>query len=168
MAFTAYTYTYICKNSNSNISAERIPRIRNSSLTHCTSVPEEDEEEYHDNDNQKGESVTTIKDLTERLETLQKLNDLLTKRGTMLQRALNELESLETISPELSAKIKAVNEKATQFRIAANAMVKVCIYLYIQSICLCLLCFLIVIFVLRGLERGVCRVYASVVERRVE
>ncbi|XP_003427315.3 oxysterol-binding protein 1 isoform X3 [Nasonia vitripennis] len=85
---------------------------------------EEEEDEYQDNDNQKGEHVSTIKDLTERLETLQKWNDILTKRGTILQRALNDLESLETISPDLSTKIKTVNEKATQFKIAANAMIK--------------------------------------------
>lgn len=104
---------------------ERLHSARDSIVNIVAFVSEEEEDEYQDNDNQKGEHVSTIKDLTERLETLQKWNDILTKRGTMLQRALNDLESLETISPDLSAKIKSVNEKATQFKIAANAMIKV-------------------------------------------
>ena len=65
--------------------------------------------------------MSKIKDLNEKLETLQKWNEVLTKRGTMLQRALNDLEQEEMLSHD---KIKAINEKATQFRVAANAMTK--------------------------------------------
>lgn len=66
-----------------------------------------------------------IKDLSQRLEDLQACNDLINKKGTMLQRALNELEALEPPSPELAAKIKTVTERATLFRIAAGAMINV-------------------------------------------
>ncbi|XP_011494145.1 PREDICTED: oxysterol-binding protein 1 isoform X2 [Ceratosolen solmsi marchali] len=84
---------------------------------------EEDEEEYQDNDNQKNDNASTMKDLAEKLETVQKCNEILTKTGTMFQRALGELESLAFIIPELSLKIKAVNEKAMQFRVTANTMI---------------------------------------------
>ncbi|XP_014473458.1 PREDICTED: oxysterol-binding protein 1 isoform X1 [Dinoponera quadriceps] len=84
---------------------------------------EEEEEEYQDNDNQKAETASVIKDLTRRLDDLQACNDLIFKQGTMLQRALNDLETLEPPSPELAAKIKTVSERATLFRIAANAMI---------------------------------------------
>ncbi|XP_076177462.1 oxysterol binding protein isoform X5 [Ptiloglossa arizonensis] len=83
----------------------------------------EEEEEFQDNDSQKTEQVSVIKDLSKRLEDLQACNDLINKKGAMLQRALNDLESLESPSPELAAKIKTVSERATLFRIAAGAMV---------------------------------------------
>lgn len=86
---------------------------------------EEEEEEYQDNDNQKVETASVIKDLTRRLDDLQACNDLIFKQGTMLQRALSDLETLEPPSPELAAKIKTVSERATLFRIAANAMISV-------------------------------------------
>ncbi|XP_016906592.1 oxysterol-binding protein 1 isoform X3 [Apis cerana] len=83
---------------------------------------EEEEEEFQDNDSQKPEQVS-VKDLSQRLENLQACNDLLVKKGTMLQRILNELEALEPPSAELGTKIKTVSERATLFRIAASAMV---------------------------------------------
>ncbi|XP_026672135.1 oxysterol-binding protein 1 isoform X4 [Ceratina calcarata] len=85
----------------------------------------EEEEEYgirQDNDNQKPEQVT-VKDLTQRLEELQACHDLLLKKGGILHRTLNELEALEPPLPELAAKVKTVNERATLFRMAASAMV---------------------------------------------
>lgn len=86
---------------------------------------EEEEEEYQDNENQKGEQASIIKDLTGRLEDLQTCNDLMARKGASLQRALIDLESLEPGVPEFSAKIKAVQERAIAFRIAANAMIGV-------------------------------------------
>ncbi|XP_053983794.1 oxysterol-binding protein 1 isoform X2 [Hylaeus volcanicus] len=83
----------------------------------------EEEEEFQDNDSQKPEQVSVIKDLSQHLEDLQACNDLINSKGIMLQRALNDLESLEPPSPELAAKIKTVSERATLFRIAAGAMV---------------------------------------------
>ncbi|XP_067204687.1 oxysterol-binding protein 1 isoform X2 [Linepithema humile] len=83
----------------------------------------EEEEEYQDNDNQNVETASVIKDLTRRLEDLQACNDLIFKQGAALQRALTDLETLEPPSPELAAKFKTVSERATLFRIAANAMI---------------------------------------------
>lgn len=86
---------------------------------------EEEEEEYQDNDNQKVENTSVIKDLTQRLQDLQACNDVMVKHGTALQRALTDLEALEPSSSDLTAKLKVVNERATLFRIAATAMVNV-------------------------------------------
>jgi hypothetical protein len=49
------------------------------------------------------------------------------KTGTMLQRTVNDFESLGCLFPELLPKIKAFNDKATQFRIAANNTITVII-----------------------------------------
>lgn len=87
-------------------------------------VSEEDEEDYQDNDNQKAEHNSIVKDLTDRLEGLQTCSDLITKRGAALQRALNELETLD-VSTNVSPKIKAVNERAALFRIASSTMINV-------------------------------------------
>ncbi|XP_066593979.1 oxysterol-binding protein 1 isoform X2 [Prorops nasuta] len=84
---------------------------------------EEEEEEYQDNENQNGEQLSNIKELAERLENLQACHDLIWKNGTLLQRALSELEASEPPCPELAAKMKTVSEKAALFRIAANAMI---------------------------------------------
>lgn len=89
------------------------------------SLLEEEEEEYQDNDNQNVETASVIKDLTRRLDDLQACNDLMMKQGSALQRALADLEMLESPSPELTAKVKIVSERATLFRIAANAMINV-------------------------------------------
>ncbi|XP_070149851.1 oxysterol-binding protein 1 isoform X2 [Polyergus mexicanus] len=83
----------------------------------------EEEEEYQDNDNQNVETASVIKDLTRRLDDLHACNDLIFKQGSALQRALSDLETLDTPSPELAAKFKTVSERATLFRIAANAMI---------------------------------------------
>ncbi|XP_076644474.1 oxysterol binding protein isoform X2 [Halictus rubicundus] len=83
----------------------------------------EEEEEFQDNDSQKAEEASVIKDVSQRLEDLQSCYDLINKRGTMLQRSLNDLEAVEPPSPELAAKIKTVSERAALFRIAAGAMV---------------------------------------------
>ncbi|XP_018054648.1 PREDICTED: oxysterol-binding protein 1 isoform X2 [Atta colombica] len=84
---------------------------------------EEEEEEYQDNDNQNVETASVIKDLTRRLDDLQACNDLMLKQGSGLQRALSDLEMIEPPSLELAAKFKIVSERATLFRIAANAMI---------------------------------------------
>ncbi|XP_058806393.1 oxysterol-binding protein 1 isoform X2 [Phymastichus coffea] len=80
--------------------------------------------EEEENDNQMGDNMTSIKELTDRLKKLQKLNDLLTKHNTTLQHSVTDLESCEALVPELAAKIKTVNEKFTQFINTANSMVK--------------------------------------------
>lgn len=92
---------------------------------YAKSLLEEEEEEYQDNDNQNVETASVIKDLTRRLDDLQACNDLISKQGAALQRALSDLETLEPPSLELAAKFKTVSERATLFRIAANAMISV-------------------------------------------
>ena len=90
-----------------------------------TIISVEEEEEYQGNDNQKGEQVSSLKDLTERLVHLQSCNDFLTKRGMELQRAITDLEIQESVSHELSTKIKALSDCATLFNVAASAVIKV-------------------------------------------
>lgn len=108
-------------------SLRKIPDVIYTKKTLCYAsafVSEEDEEDYQDNDNQKAEHASIVKDLTDRLEGLQTCSDLINKRGTALQRALNELETLD-VSTNVSPKIKAVNERAALFRIASNTMINV-------------------------------------------
>ena len=78
-----------------------------------------DEEE--DSNNEKAEN---IKPLNAKLDDLQTCNDLVGKHGSALQRSIVELQEVED-NPTLFAKLKFVNEKATLFRITANAMISV-------------------------------------------
>ncbi|KAK0167491.1 hypothetical protein PV327_004884 [Microctonus hyperodae] len=84
---------------------------------------DEEDEDYQDNDNQRGEHVSIIKDLTERLKDLQQCHEKISKRGTLLARALTELESLEATNPNIAAKIKKFCECASVFRCEANTMI---------------------------------------------
>lgn len=86
---------------------------------------EEEEEEYEKSStNHKAELADTIKTLSARLKNLQVWSELIEKHGTALQRSLSELESLNT-TQDMSMKIKAVNERATLFRITSNATINV-------------------------------------------
>ncbi|XP_060574796.1 oxysterol-binding protein 1-like isoform X2 [Ruditapes philippinarum] len=82
--------------------------------------PDSDEEEPDKHDIQ-----TTIKSLNSKLEDLNTCNDLIGKHGSALQRALTELEQVEG-APDVSSKIKVINERATMFRITSNAMINAC------------------------------------------
>ncbi|XP_043482425.1 oxysterol-binding protein 1 isoform X2 [Leptopilina heterotoma] len=84
---------------------------------------EEEEEEYQGNANQKMEQVSTLKDLSERLEHLQSCYELLVKKGSNLQKCITDLETQEPVSHELSTKVKSLTERATLFRVAATAMI---------------------------------------------
>ncbi|KAK6640657.1 hypothetical protein RUM44_012354 [Polyplax serrata] len=87
---------------------------------------EEEEEEYEKSStNHKAELADTIKTLSARLKNLQVWSELIEKHGTALQRSLSELESLNT-TQDMSMKIKAVNERATLFRITSNATINAC------------------------------------------
>lgn len=72
----------------------------------------------------KSELHNTIKSLSLKLDDLSTCNDLIAKHGAALQRSLNELDGLR-IPYESSEKLKAVNERATLFRITSNAMINV-------------------------------------------
>ncbi|EDO26725.1 predicted protein, partial [Nematostella vectensis] len=63
-----------------------------------------------------------IKPLSSKLSDLQTCNDLVGKHGSALQRAIGELQEIED-NHTLFNKLKAVNEKATLFRITSNAMI---------------------------------------------
>lgn len=86
----------------------------------------DDDEEYdlpfHSSNN---EIQAVLKTLSAKLEDLNTCNELIIKHGAALQRSLGELEQLET-SGDFVTKTKAVNERATLFRITANAMINAC------------------------------------------
>ncbi|XP_048369877.1 oxysterol-binding protein 2 [Sphaerodactylus townsendi] len=73
----------------------------------------------------KSELHSTLKNLSSKLEDLSTCNDLIAKHGAALQRSLSELENLR-LPAESGEKIKAVNERATLFRITSNAMINAC------------------------------------------
>ncbi|XP_043823520.1 oxysterol-binding protein 2 isoform X2 [Dromiciops gliroides] len=73
----------------------------------------------------KSELQNTLSILSGKLDDLSICNDLISKHGAALQRSLSELESLK-IPVESGEKLKAVNERATLFRITSNAMINAC------------------------------------------
>ncbi|KAJ8263622.1 hypothetical protein COCON_G00160790 [Conger conger] len=72
----------------------------------------------------RSEIQGTLKTLASKLDDLSTCNDLIAKHGAALQRSLSELEALR-LPLEGGEKIKAVNERATLFRITSNAMINV-------------------------------------------
>ncbi|XP_072456027.1 oxysterol-binding protein 2 isoform X3 [Notamacropus eugenii] len=73
----------------------------------------------------RSELQNTLSILSDKLDNLGTCNDLISKHGAALQRSLSELESLK-IPVESGEKLKAVNERATLFRITSNAMINAC------------------------------------------
>ncbi|XP_062873928.1 oxysterol-binding protein 2 [Trichomycterus rosablanca] len=73
----------------------------------------------------RSELQGALKTLASKLDDLCTCNDLIAKHGAALQRSLSELEALR-IPVEGNEKIKAVNERATLFRITSNAMINAC------------------------------------------
>lgn len=65
-----------------------------------------------------------LKTLAGKLDDLSTCNELIGKHGAALQRSLSELEELRGCSDSVD-KVKAVNERATLFRITSNAMINV-------------------------------------------
>ncbi|NXK92772.1 OSBP1 protein, partial [Formicarius rufipectus] len=66
-----------------------------------------------------------LRSLSSKLDDLSTCNELLAKHGAALQRSLSELENLR-LPADSGEKIKAVNERATLFRITSNAMINAC------------------------------------------
>ncbi|KAM3874540.1 oxysterol-binding protein 2 isoform 2-T2 [Diretmus argenteus] len=66
-----------------------------------------------------------LKTLANKLDDLSTCNELIGKHGAALQRSLSELEELRG-STDGTDKLKAVNERATLFRITSNAMINAC------------------------------------------
>jgi len=73
---------------------------------------------------ERQELDSTVRLLSTKLSDVRTCGDLVTKHCTALQRALGELEQLESQS-EVAARIKNVNERATLFRISSGAMINV-------------------------------------------
>ncbi|XP_058013985.1 oxysterol-binding protein 2 isoform X2 [Ahaetulla prasina] len=84
-----------------------------------------DDEESASHESDKSEVHGTLKYLSGKLDDLSAFNDLISKHGAALQRSLSELENLK-LPAESGEKIKAVNERATLFRITSNAMINAC------------------------------------------
>ncbi|KAM8827520.1 oxysterol-binding protein 2 [Spinachia spinachia] len=66
-----------------------------------------------------------LKTLASKLDDLSTCNELIGKHGAALQRSLSELEDLRG-SADGTDRVKAVNERATLFRITSNAMINAC------------------------------------------
>lgn len=75
---------------------------------------------------QEAELANILKNLSARLDDLQSCNDLIVKHGAALQRSLSELETLQLeTATDVPSKIKAVNERATLFRITSATVINV-------------------------------------------
>lgn len=80
---------------------------------------------------ERHELYSTLRILTNKLDDLITCNDLISKHGGALQRALAEVEIHDNINKSsdpmtYTSKIKTVNERATLFRITSTAMIKAC------------------------------------------
>ncbi|XP_025090747.1 oxysterol-binding protein 1-like isoform X5 [Pomacea canaliculata] len=84
---------------------------------------ESDEEERQQPD--KNELQLMVRTLASKLEDLNTCNDLIAKHGNALQKTLSELEQVDDPA-DAASKLKAVNERATLFRITSNAMINAC------------------------------------------
>lgn len=93
-------------------------------LTSDLPLPDDSGDEEPAGQSDRSEIQGTLKILVSKLDDLSTCNDLIAKHGAALQRSLSELEGLK-IPLEGGEKIKAVNERATLFRITSNAMINV-------------------------------------------
>lgn len=80
-----------------------------------------EDDDYYDLAHDKNELQTILKALQVKLETLSTCNDVVMKHANALQRSLIELEQIENTSDAIS-KTKAINERATHYRITSSAM----------------------------------------------
>lgn len=93
-------------------------------VTFDLSLPDDSGDEEPTSQSDRSEIQGTLKILVSKLDDLSTCNDLIAKHGAALQRSLSELEGLK-VPVEGGEKIKAVNERATLFRITSNAMINV-------------------------------------------
>ncbi|XP_078681387.1 oxysterol-binding protein 1-like isoform X2 [Branchiostoma floridae x Branchiostoma belcheri] len=92
-----------------------------------STYPDDDEDGQSHTSPDKNEIQNTLRILSAKLEDLNTCNDLIAKHGAALQRSLSELEMLDKEnSTDVQSKVKAVNERATLFRITSNAMINAC------------------------------------------
>lgn len=91
---------------------------------------EEDDELDMPTQMDKCELLTVLRLLHVKLEDLSMCSELIGKHGAALQRSLSDLEQLDAAggappAQELAARVRAVNERATLFRITSTAMMNV-------------------------------------------
>ncbi|XP_068749681.1 oxysterol-binding protein 1-like isoform X2 [Montipora capricornis] len=106
--------------ANSEVERQRWVTALELAKAKAIKMLESDEEEDPNPD-----QAEDIKPLNAKLDDLQTCNDLVGKHGSALQRVIVELQEVED-NPTLLSKLKFVNEKATLFRITANAMISAC------------------------------------------
>ncbi|XP_077551516.1 oxysterol binding protein [Haemaphysalis longicornis] len=92
---------------------------------------EEDDELDMPSQLDKCELLTVLRLLHVKLEDLSMCSELIGKHGAALQRSLSDLEQLDAAGgapppQELAARVRAVNERATLFRITSTAMMNAC------------------------------------------
>ncbi|XP_023660106.1 oxysterol-binding protein 2 isoform X2 [Paramormyrops kingsleyae] len=105
------------------VTALELAKAKAIRMMHDQSDDSGDEEPASQSD--RSEIQGTLKTLASKLDDLSTCNDLIAKHGAALQRSLSELEGLR-VPVEGGEKIKAVNERATLFRITSNAMINAC------------------------------------------
>ncbi|XP_046872620.1 oxysterol-binding protein 2 isoform X2 [Hypomesus transpacificus] len=94
-------------------------------LLHLVCLRDDSGEEEPTSQSERSDIHGTLKTLLSKLDDLSTCNDLIAKHGAALQRSLSELEGLR-VPPDGGEKVKAVNERATLFRITSNAMINAC------------------------------------------
>lgn len=80
-----------------------------------------EEDDYYDLAADKNELQSILKSLQAKLDNLNTCADVVAKHGSALQRSLIELEQIDNPAEAIS-KSKAINERATLYRITSSAM----------------------------------------------
>lgn len=80
-----------------------------------------EEDDYYDLAADKNELQSILKSLQVKLDNLNTCADVVAKHGSALQRSLIELEQIDNPAEAIS-KSKAINERATLYRITSSAM----------------------------------------------
>jgi hypothetical protein len=73
---------------------------------------------------EKQELDAVLRLLKTKLDDLRNCTDLIAKHGAALQRALCDLEQVDS-QADATSRIKAVNERATLFRVTSSAVISV-------------------------------------------
>uniref|UniRef100_A0A3Q1JL87 Oxysterol-binding protein n=1 Tax=Anabas testudineus TaxID=64144 RepID=A0A3Q1JL87_ANATE len=107
------------------VTALELAKAKAVCLTFNLSFLDDSGDEEPTSQSDRSEIQGTLKILVSKLDDLSTCNDLIAKHGAALQRSLSELEGLK-VPVEGGEKIKAVNERATLFRITSNAMINAC------------------------------------------
>ena len=88
------------------------------------SIVSDDDFDEEESQPDKNELASTLRTLSAKLDDLNTCNELISKHGAGLQRALGDIEQCDNTA-DVGAKVKSLNERATLFRITSNAMINV-------------------------------------------